>query len=198
MPRSATVSRQTGETQITLTLHLDGHGESDVSTGVGFLDHMLDLLAAHGLFDLSVKAEGDLHVDAHHTVEDVGLALGQALLEAVGDKRGLRRYGSATVPMDEALAEVALDLSGRPAFVSRVTFHNAMLGQMDTQLVAEFFKSLANAAKMNLHQHVPYGDNDHHIAEALFKATAQALRRAVEPDPRRGDNVPSSKGTLTE
>ena len=193
--RTASVRRTTGETDVTLTLDLDGTGVAKVATGVGFLDHMLDLLSRHSLIDLDVKATGDLHVDAHHTVEDVGLALGQALSQAVGDKAGIGRYGSATVPMDDALATVAVDLSGRPAFAWRVRFNTASIGAFPTELVEEFFKSVANAASMNLHAAVPYGRNDHHVAEAIFKATARALRQAVEPDPRRV-GVPSTKGTL--
>ena len=195
MPRTATVRRTTGETDVTLTLNLDGTGVARVATGVGFLDHMLDLLSRHSLIDLDVAATGDLHVDSHHTVEDVGLALGDALKQAVGDKAGIGRYGSAAVPMDDSLATVALDLSGRPAFVWHVAFGSPSIGAFPTELVEEFFKSVANAASMNLHASVPYGRNDHHISEAVFKATARALRQAVEPDPRRV-GVPSTKGTL--
>jgi len=195
--RSATISRKTKETSITLDLTLDGAGTSRVTTGVGFFDHMLDLLARHGLFDLTVEASGDLHVDAHHTVEDVGIVLGQALDKALGEKRGINRYGFAIVPMDESLAQVALDLSGRPAFVWRVAFTGPLIGQFPVELVEEFFKALANAARMNLHVHVPYGTNNHHIAEAVFKSFARALRSAVTIDPRAADQVPSTKGSLT-
>jgi imidazoleglycerol-phosphate dehydratase len=198
MSRTAEIHRKTAETSIKLTLDLDGTGAFTGQTGVGFFDHMLELFARHGMLDLSVEAEGDLHVDAHHTVEDVGLAFGQALLSALGDKAGIRRYGWARVPMDEALADVALDLSGRPAHVLGVEFAGPMLGTMQTELVEEFFKSLVNAGRLNLHQHVPYGRNDHHKCEAMFKATAQALRLAVESDPRAAGRVPSTKGTLTD
>lgn len=195
MDRTAEISRQTKETKIKLSLNLDGTGQSSPQTGVGFFDHMLDLLSRHSLIDLAVKAEGDLHVDAHHTVEDVGIVLGQALEKALGDKRGIHRYGWAIVPMDETLAQVAVDLSGRPAFVFNVKFTGDAIGQFPVELVDEFFKALATTAKMNLHVNVPYGTNNHHIAEAIFKATAKALRQAVSPDPRN-PNVPSTKGSL--
>jgi imidazoleglycerol-phosphate dehydratase len=194
--RSATISRQTKETRIELSLNLDGTGESSPSTGVGFFDHMLDLLARHSLIDLTVKAEGDLHVDQHHTVEDVGIVLGQALDKSLGDKRGIHRYGSATVPMDESLATVTVDLSGRAAFVFNVAFTGDAIGTFSVELVEEFLKALATTARMNLHVNVPYGTNNHHIAEAVFKALARALRQAVEIDPRRADQVPSTKGSL--
>lgn len=193
--RTAEIARQTGETRIQLTLNLDGVGKGDIETGVGFFNHMLDLLARHGLFDLTVQAEGDLEVDAHHTVEDVGIVLGQAIERAVGDKKGIYRYGWAIVPMDESLAQAALDLSGRPAFVFNVPFKGGKVGQFDVELVQEFFKALANSARMNLHICVPYGENNHHMAEAIFKATAKALRQAVAIDPRN-PSVPSTKGTL--
>jgi imidazoleglycerol-phosphate dehydratase len=193
--RTAKVVRQTRETKVELSLNLDGRGASSVQTGVGFFDHMLDLLSRHGLFDLEVAAEGDLRVDAHHTVEDVGIVLGQALEKALGDKRGIYRYGWAIVPMDESLAQVAIDLSGRPAFVFNVVFTGPAIGDFPTELVEEFFKALATTAKMNLHIAVPYGSNNHHIAEAIFKATAKALRQAVGRDPR-SDDVPSTKGSL--
>ncbi|MEM6561671.1 MAG: imidazoleglycerol-phosphate dehydratase HisB [Planctomycetota bacterium] len=196
--RTATIQRTTGETDVRVELNLDGTGTSDLATGVGFFDHMLDLLARHALIDLTVQAKGDLHVDAHHTVEDVGLALGQALLDAVGDKAGIRRYGFAKVPMDEALAEAVIDLSGRPAHVLRVDFAGPTIGDLPVELVREFWKSFANAGKLNLHQQAPYGDNDHHLAEAIFKSTAVALRTATEPDPRRGTDIPSTKGTLAD
>jgi imidazoleglycerol-phosphate dehydratase len=195
MDRTAEITRQTKETKIKLSLNLDGTGQSSPQTGVGFFDHMLDLLSRHSLIDLAVKAEGDLHVDAHHTVEDVGICLGQALEKALGDKRGIHRYGWAIVPMDETLAQVAVDLSGRPAFVFNVKFTGDAIGQFPVELVDEFFKALATTAKMNLHVNVPYGANNHHIAEAIFKATAKALRQAVSPDPRN-PNVPSTKGSL--
>lgn len=194
--RQSGLSRQTKETRITLSLILDGSGKADCETGVGFFDHMLDLLARHGLIDLKVHAEGDLEVDAHHTVEDVGIVLGQALEQALGDKRGIYRYGWATVPMDETLASVAIDLSGRAAFVYNVKFKGRHVGNFPVELVEEFFKALSNNAKINLHVNVPYGTNNHHIAEAIFKATAKALRQAASHDPRASNQVPSTKGSL--
>jgi imidazoleglycerol-phosphate dehydratase len=195
MNRTAELSRQTKETKIRLSLDLDGSGKSSIQTGVGFFDHMLDLLARHSLIDLTVEAVGDLHIDAHHTVEDVGIVLGQAIAKALGDKRGIYRYGWAIVPMDESLANVAIDLSGRPAFVFNVAFRGDSIGGFPVELVDEFFKSVATNAMMNLHVNVPYGSNNHHIAEAIFKAAAKALRQAVSADPRNSD-VPSTKGTL--
>jgi imidazoleglycerol-phosphate dehydratase len=195
MARLSEISRQTKETHVRLALDLDGAGKTAADTGVGFFDHMLDLLGRHSLIDLTVQAKGDLQVDAHHTVEDVGLVLGQAILQALGDKRGIYRYGWAIVPMDESLAQVAIDLSGRPAFVFRAEFSGPSVGAFPVELVEEFFKSVATAGKMNLHISVPYGTNNHHIAEAIFKATAKALRQAVSLDPRNSD-VPSTKGTL--
>ena len=196
MNRTAQLSRDTKETKISLQLDLDGTGTSSIQTGVGFFDHMLDLLSRHSLVDLKVEAKGDLHVDAHHTVEDVGIVLGQALEKALGDKRGIYRYGWAVVPMDESLAQVAIDLSGRPAFVFQVPFKGSSIGTFPAELVEEFLKALATNGKMNLHVSVPYGSNNHHIAEAIFKATAKALRQAVSPDPRAAGQVPSTKGTL--
>jgi imidazoleglycerol-phosphate dehydratase len=193
--RTADVSRQTKETRVQVTMNLDGTGKSSPETGVGFFNHMLDLLARHSLIDLSIKAEGDLEVDSHHTVEDVGIVLGQCLERALGDKRGIQRYGWAIVPMDESLAQVAVDLSGRPAFVYNVQYNGGQIGTFAAELVEEFFKALATTAKMNLHIAVPYGTNNHHIAEAIFKATAKALRQAVSLDPRNPD-VPSTKGSL--
>jgi imidazoleglycerol-phosphate dehydratase len=195
MTRTAEISRKTKETQIALSLNLDGSGQSSIETGVGFFDHMLDLLARHSLIDLKVEAAGDLHVDAHHTVEDVGIVLGQAIEKALGDKRGIYRYGWAIVPMDESLAQVAIDLSGRPAFVFNANFRGDAIGGFPTELVEEFLKSIATNAKLNLHVNAPYGGNNHHIAEAIFKATAKALRQAVSFDPRNQD-VPSTKGSL--
>jgi imidazoleglycerol-phosphate dehydratase len=195
MPRNANISRKTKETQIQLSIDLDGDGRSAPRTGVGFFDHMLDLLSRHALIDLTVDATGDLDVDAHHTVEDVGLVLGQAIEQAVGDKSGIARYGAATVPMDESLATVAIDLSGRPAVVFNVAFTGPLIGSFPVELVEEFFKSVANAAKMNLHVNLSYGSNNHHIAEAIFKAFARALRMAVAIDPRQ-KGVPSTKGVL--
>jgi imidazoleglycerol-phosphate dehydratase len=195
--RTADLSRQTKETKISLSLNLDGTGQSNIETGVGFFNHMLDLFARHGLFDLTVNAEGDLDVDDHHTVEDVGIVLGLCLDKALADKRGIHRYGHAIVPMDESLAQVAIDLSGRPAFVFNAPFiPGAKIGTFDVELVAEFLKALSTNARMNLHVTVPYGDNNHHIAEAIFKATARALRHAVSIDPRNSDVVPSTKGSL--
>lgn len=193
--RTAEVTRQTNETKVRVAIDLDGTGRADVHTGVGFFDHMLDLFARHGMIDLTVRAEGDLHVDAHHTVEDVGLVLGQAIAQAVGDKAGLTRYGAATVPMDEALCQAAVDLSGRPAFVGRASYRGTMLGTFAVELVEEFFKSVANSGRMALHYTVAYGSNDHHVAEATFKAVARAMRQAVSVDPRQ-TGVPSTKGSL--
>lgn len=193
--RTASITRNTKETQIALSLDLDGTGKGAIKTGVGFFDHMLDLLSRHSLVDLKVEASGDLYIDAHHTVEDVGIVLGQALEKALADKRGIYRYGWAIVPMDESLAQVAIDLSGRPAFVFNVQFKREAIGAFPAELIEEFFKALATTAKMNLHITVPYGTNNHHIAEAIFKAVAKALRQAVSMDPRNSD-VPSTKGTL--
>src|SRR5438552_4261083 len=195
MPRSTSISRKTKETNIKLSLNLDGAGSGTSNTGVGFFDHMLDLLTRHSLIDLTVEAQGDLQVDAHHTVEDVGIVLGQAIEKALGDKKSIYRYGWAIVPMDESLAQVAIDLSGRPAFVFNVPFKGAMIGMFPVELVEEFLKALSANARMNLHINVPYGTNNHHIAEAIFKACAKALRQAVSPDPRNSD-VPSTKGSL--
>jgi imidazoleglycerol-phosphate dehydratase len=193
--RIAEISRQTKETQIKLSLNLDGSGKGSIQTGVGFFDHMLDLLSRHSLIDLSVEAKGDLEVDAHHTVEDVGIVLGQALEKALGDKRGIYRYGWAIVPMDESLAQVAIDLSGRPAFVFNVKFKSESIGGFPVELVEEFLKAFCTNARMNLHVSVPYGTNNHHISEAIFKALAKALRQATSADPRNAD-VPSTKGSL--
>ncbi len=195
--RTAKISRKTNETKIELSINLDGTGRASVKTGVGFFDHMLDLLSRHSLIDLTVAAEGDLHVDQHHTVEDVGIVLGQAVEKALGDKRGIHRYGSSTVPMDESQAGVVVDLSGRPAFVFNVKFPGESIGDFPVELVEEFLKALATSAKMNLHVNVPYGTNNHHVSEAIFKALARALRQAVEIDPRRQNDVPSTKGSLT-
>ena len=194
--RTAEITRQTNETQVRLSLNLDGTGAATVHTGVGFLDHMLDLLARHALFDLTVQASGDLHVDAHHTAEDVGIVLGQAIDRAVGDKRGIHRYGWAMVPMDESLAQVAVDLGGRPAFVYAVPFRGELIGTFPAELVEEFWKSVAVNARMNLHVAVPYGTNNHHMAEAVFKAAARAVRMAVAVDPRNAGGMPSTKGSL--
>lgn len=193
--RTARIERKTKETDITVELVLDGKGRSKVATGVGFLDHMLDLLARHSLMDLTVKASGDTQVDDHHTVEDVGICLGQALKSALGDKKGIHRFGSMSVPMDEALADVSLDLGGRFELVFRAKFGVGKIGAFDAQLTEEFLRAFASNAGMNLHVTVPYGRNAHHINEAIFKALAKALDAAVSVDPRRGD-VPSTKGTI--
>ena len=195
MDRTAEISRQTKETSIRLAINLDGTGRCIAQSGVGFFDHMLDLLARHSLIELSLEAQGDLQVDAHHTVEDIGIVLGQALEKALGDKRGIYRYGWAIVPMDETLAQVALDLSGRPAFIFNVQFTGSTIGAFPVELVEEFFKSVAINGRLNLHVNVPYGTNNHHISEAIFKATAKALRQAITLDPRNND-VPSTKGLL--
>ena len=195
MPRTATVSRKTAETDIRLTLDLDGTGRADVRTGLGFFDHMLTLLAGHSLFDLTVRCTGDLHVDGHHTVEDVGRALGLALKDCLGDRRGIRRYGHAIIPMDESLATVAVDLGGRAACVFAVDFPVPTIGTFDAQLVEVFWESVAATAGMNFHAILHHGRNGHHIAEAVFKAAARALRAAVEADPRQ-PGIPSTKGTL--
>lgn len=194
--RSATITRNTNETQITLTLNLDGSGAAQIDTGVGFFDHMLNHIAHHGLFDLAVKATGDLYIDAHHTIEDVAICLGRALDQALGDRKSIARMGSATMPMDEALARVVVDLSGRSYCVFQADFDTPMMGQMPTSLVAHVFESIAFNARMNLHAAVFYGRDDHHKTEALFKALGRALSAAVLIDPRRG-GVPSTKGTLT-
>ena len=194
--RKATIKRKTRETDIELTLNLDGSGKVDCRTGVGFLDHMLDHLGKHSLSDLSVCAKGDVEVDDHHTVEDVAICLGEALKEALGDKAGIRRYGSAKVPMEESLADVAVDLSGRAAVVFDARFVGDKIGSFDVQLIEEFLRRFATVGGMNLHVSVPYGSNDHHIAEAIFKAAAQALRAAKSLDPGRPGEVPSTKGTL--
>jgi len=193
--RVGTVSRQTAETKVELTLDLDGSGQSDVRTGVGFFDHMLTLLAKHAAIDLYVDAKGDLHVDQHHTVEDVGISFGLALRQALGDKAGIRRYGFFTLPMEEALATVAIDLSGRYYLVFHATFPAAKIGDFDSELVEDFWQAVAANALCNLHVTVPYGRNSHHIAEAIFKSAARALRMAVEADPRMS-GVPSTKGQL--
>jgi imidazoleglycerol-phosphate dehydratase len=195
MPRTATIDRKTAETNIQLSLNLDGSGQSQVATGVGFLDHMLTLLAKHAVIDLTVKADGDLHVDQHHTVEDVGICFGQALKQALGDKRGIRRYGHFSLPMEETLATVALDLSGRYFLVFNAEFPSHKIGDFDSELVEDFWQAAAANVLANLHVNVPYGRNSHHISEAIFKCTARALRMAIEADPRM-PGVPSTKGTL--
>ena len=194
--RRAEISRETSETAITVALGLDGEGRADIATGIGFLDHMLTALARHGLFDLKVRAKGDLHIDFHHTTEDVGIVIGQCLRQALGDKRGIRRYGAAVIPMDEALAEAAVDISGRPFLAWSVSFAQPKIGEMDTELFEEFFRALAFNAGITLHVTQKAGINAHHVAEACFKALARALREAVEPDPRAISAIPSTKGVL--
>ncbi len=194
--RIATIQRQTKETKIELTIDLDGTGNVQAETGIGFLDHMLDHLGKHSLCDISVRAEGDLQVDDHHTCEDVAICLGEALTKSLGNKVGICRYGSSSVPMEEALAEVSLDLSGRAAVVFNVRFVGQKIGTFDVQLIEEFLRRMATVSGVNLHINVPYGSNDHHIAEAIFKAVAQSLRQAKSIDPQRGKDVPSTKGKL--
>ena len=194
--RTATIERNTSETRIAVTVNLDGTGAYDIATGVGFFDHMLEQLSRHSLIDLHVRTQGDLHIDQHHTVEDTALAIGAAVAQALGDKRGIRRYGSALSPMDECLTRVALDISGRPWLVWKTAFTQKRLGEMDTELFAHWFHSFAQAAGITLHVETLYGDNNHHIAESAFKGLARALREAVEIDARKADAVPSTKGVL--
>ena len=194
--RKAEVVRNTNETQIRVVLNLDGSGSAQLSTGIGFFDHMLDQIARHGLIDLEIDAKGDLHIDAHHTVEDVGITLGQAMAQAVGDKKGLRRYGHAYVPLDEALSRVVIDFSGRPGLHMRVDFKSGMIGALDTQLVYEFFQGFANHALATVHIDNLKGDNAHHQCETVFKAFARALRMALEIDQRAAGVIPSTKGSL--
>jgi imidazoleglycerol-phosphate dehydratase len=194
--RKADVSRHTAETQIRVAINLDGTGAAQLSTGIGFFDHMLDQIARHGLIDLLIDAKGDLHIDGHHTVEDVGITFGQAMAQAVGDKKGLRRYGHAYVPLDEALSRVVIDFSGRPGLHMRVDFKSGMVGELDTQLVYEFFQGFSNHAGVTLHIDNLHGDNAHHQCETIFKAFARALRMALEIDPRAAGVIPSTKGSL--
>ena len=194
--RTAEIARKTNETEITVAVNLDGTGAHDIETGVGFFDHMLDQLSRHSLIDIRVRAKGDLHIDFHHTVEDVGIALGQAILKALGDKRGIRRYASSDLPMDGTLTRVALDVSGRPFLVWKVKFTRDKVGEMDTELFREWFQAFAMNAGITLHVETFYGDNNHHVAESAFKALARALRDAVEIDQRAADRIPSTKGTL--
>ena len=194
--RTAEIIRETKETRVSLAVDLDGTGKASIATGVGFLYHMLDLLARHARFDLTVKAEGDLHVDFHHTTEDVGIVLGQAVRKALGDMRGITRYADVLLPMDETLTRVALDISGRPFLVFRTEFKAQKIGTFDTELVREFFQAFAINAGITLHVETLYGDNAHHIAESCFKGLARALRQALDVDPREGDRVPSTKGAL--
>lgn len=194
--RQAKITRATAETDITVEVNLDGTGQYDNQTGVGFFDHMLDQLARHSLVDMTIRCTGDLHIDDHHTVEDVGIALGQALVKAVDDKRGIRRYGACLLPMDDALVRAALDVSGRPYLIWTVEMPTQKIGTFDTELVREFFQALSTHAGLTLHVDQLHGINSHHIAEAAFKAVARALRDALETDPRKADAVPSTKGTL--
>ncbi|WP_448586941.1 imidazoleglycerol-phosphate dehydratase HisB [Thermaurantiacus sp.] len=194
--RTATVARTTSETDVRLSVNLDGTGRHAIATGVGFYDHMLAQLARHGLLDLEIETRGDLHIDAHHTVEDTGLALGLAIARALGDRAGITRYGHALIPMDETLTRVALDISGRPGLVWKVAFSQPRLGEMDTELFKEFFHALAQEGGLTLHVETLYGANNHHIVESAFKGLARALRMAVAIDPREGASIPSTKGTL--
>ena len=195
-PRTAEIVRNTAETRIRVVVDLDGSGRSQLATGIGFFDHMLDQIARHALLDLTVEAKGDLHIDGHHTVEDVGITLGQAVARAVGDRKGIRRYGHAYVPLDEALSRVVIDISGRPGLQWNVPFARAMIGEFDADLAHEFFQGFVNHALVTLHVDNLRGDNAHHQCETVFKAFARALRMAVEPDPRAGGEIPSTKGTL--
>lgn len=194
--RTAEITRNTAETQITARVDLDGTGRANLSTGIGFFDHMLDQIARHGLIDLEIQAKGDLHIDGHHTVEDVGITFGQAVAKAIGDKKGIRRYGHAYVPLDEALSRVVIDFSGRPGLVMNVPFKSGMIGTFDTQLAHEFFQGFVNHAFVTLHIDNLRGENAHHQCETVFKAFARALRAAVELDPRASGTIPSTKGSL--
>jgi imidazoleglycerol-phosphate dehydratase len=194
--RRADVKRKTNETDIAVSVNLDGTGAYDIETGIGFLDHMLDQLSKHSLIDIRIRAKGDLHIDFHHTAEDVGIALGEAVKKALGDKKGIRRYASSDLVMDGTLTRVALDVSGRPFLVWKVEFNRDKIGEMDTELFREWFQAFAMNAGITLHVETPYGDNNHHIAESAFKALAKALRAAIEIDPRAKDAIPSTKGTL--
>ena len=194
--RTATCERNTKETEITVSVNLDGQGIYDVETGIGFLDHMLEQLSRHSLIDITLRARGDLHIDFHHTVEDVGIILGQAFREAMGDMRGITRYGHATIPMDECCSRTSLDISGRPFLVWKVAFSRPKLGEMDTELFQEWFRAFAFGAGITLHVENLYGENNHHIIESSYKALARALRAALEIDPRKADAIPSTKGVL--
>jgi len=194
--REASVSRRTAETDVAVSIALDGTGRAEIATGVGFLDHMLELFARHGLFDVTAKVTGDLHVDQHHTTEDTGIALGQAFAQALGDKKGIARYADIHMPMDETLTRVSLDISGRPFLVFNTTFPTEKIGAFDTELVREFFQAFAIQAGVTLHVETLYGANSHHIAESCFKGLARVLRRAVAVDPKEGGRIPSTKGTL--
>jgi imidazoleglycerol-phosphate dehydratase len=194
--RQATISRKTNETEITATVNMDGSGACRIETGIGFFDHMLEQLGRHGLIDVTITAKGDLHIDDHHTVEDTGITLGQAIRQALGERRGIVRYGHAYLPMDETLSRASIDVSGRPFLVFRTDFHTPKIGTFDTQLVREFFQAFTMHAGITLHVETLYGVNDHHIAESCFKAVARALRTAIAIDPRQSDAVPSTKGIL--
>ena len=194
--RTGTVDRKTKETAISVAVDLDGSGRSQIATGIGFLDHMLDQLSRHSLIDLKVEAKGDLHIDFHHTTEDTGICIGEAVAKALGDRTGIRRWGEATVPMDETLTRVALDASNRPYLIWKVNFSKPKLGEMDTELFKEWFQAFAQNAGLTLHVENLYGENNHHIVESCFKGLARALRQAVEVDPRKGDAIPSTKGIL--
>ncbi|MDP6895617.1 MAG: imidazoleglycerol-phosphate dehydratase HisB [Rhodospirillales bacterium] len=194
--RTATVARKTNETEIAVTVDLDGTGAYEVATGIGFLDHMLEQLSRHSLMDLTVNAKGDLHIDFHHTTEDTGIAIGEAVSQALGDRRGITRYAEATIPMDETLTRVTMDISNRPYLIWRVDFSKSKLGDMDTELFKEWFQAFAQAAGITLHIENLYGENNHHIIESCYKALARALRNAITIDPRKAEDVPSTKGTL--
>ena len=194
--RKQKVTRKTTETDITVEVNVDGTGKYDVETGIGFLDHMLEIFSRHGLIDLKVHAKGDLHIDFHHTTEDTGIAIGQALHNALGDRRGIRRYASAIIPMDETLSRVSIDVSDRPYLIWKVDFSKQKLGEMDTELFKEWFQAFAQNARITVHIETIYGENNHHIVESCFKALARALRDAIETDPRASDSIPSTKGTL--
>jgi len=194
--RTASIERKTKETDISVSLNLDGCGVYDVSTGIGFLDHMMEQLSRHSLMDLNVRAKGDLHIDFHHTTEDIGIAIGEAFGKALGDRKGITRYGSAMIPMDETLSRVSLDISNRPYLIWRVNFTKPKLGDMDTELFKEWFQAFAQAAGITLHVENLYGENNHHIVESSYKGLARALRQAIEIDPRKSDEVPSTKGKL--
>jgi len=194
--RRASVERKTKETEVTASLELDGNGVYDVQTGIGFLDHMLEQLSRHSLIDLTLRAKGDLHIDYHHTTEDTGIVVGEAVAKALGDRKGITRYGTATIPMDETCTRVSLDVSNRPYLIWKVAFSKPKLGEMDTELFKEWFQAFAQAAGVTLHVENLYGENNHHIVESCFKGLARALRQAVEIDPRKADAVPSTKGVL--
>ena len=194
--REAKVVRKTTETDISVEVNVDGTGRYDVETGIGFLDHMLEIFSRHGLFDLRIRAKGDLHIDFHHTTEDAGIAIGEAFHKALGDRRGIRRYASAIVPMDETLSRVSIDVSDRPYLIWKVDFSKPKLGEMDTELFKEWFQAFAQNARITLHVETIYGENNHHIVESCFKALARALRDAMDTDPRAADSIPSTKGTL--